>query len=308
MPEFRPRGVFAAALTPLKADGTLDLDSVLPYLEFLAGRGCAGALLFGTTGEGPSFSLAERMALAREAAGVRASHPNFTLLMGTGTPSLSETVEITRGAFNLGMQGVVVLPPYFNRRVSDDGLFAWFSAVIQRGVPADGLILGYHIPQMSGVALSIELIDRIKTAFPQQFAGIKNSWTGEDFVHALGKRFGPELTVLTGFDNYFQLSLGRHAAGCITASASLISPVLRQVWERHQRGEDPTPAQREVNRVREIMDGCPPAPALLKALLARWHGFPDWKLCPPLIGLPEDKVAQCAAALGGPFPPDWSPA
>ncbi len=165
-----PKGVFAAALTPLKADGSLDLDGVVPYLDFLAKRGCHGALLFGTTGEGPSFAPPDRIALGRVALEIRQVHPEFMLLMGTGTPSLAETIGLTRAAFDLGMEGVVVLPPYFNRKVSDEGLFRWFSAILQEAAPEDGFLLGYHIPQMTGVNLSIALMDRLKAAFPGRFA------------------------------------------------------------------------------------------------------------------------------------------
>jgi 4-hydroxy-tetrahydrodipicolinate synthase len=296
-----PKGVFSAALTPLKLDGSLDLDSVLPYYDFLAKRGCHGALLFGTTGEGPSFSAQERMALGRTARAIQQDHPDFVLMMGTGTPSLSETVEMTRGAFAIGMQGVVVLPPYFNRKVSDDGLFDWFSKVLQQAVPEGGFLLGYNIPQMTGVHLSLDLLERLKTAFPRKFVGIKNSWVEADFAVALGERFGPDMLVLTGYDNLFQLSLSKHAVGCITASASVISPLLRQLWDADQAGQDPSAIQAEINRIRAVMDSCPPAPALLKDLLARWHGFPRWNVSPPLVPVSAAAVDAVAEALGGPF-------
>ena len=301
MNQSSPKGVFAAALTPLKADGSLDLDSVVPYLDFLAKRGCHGALLFGTTGEGPSFAPAERVALCRVAVEIRQEHPGFGLLMGTGTPSLSETVELTRAAFEVGMEGVVVLPPYFNRKVSDDGLFRWFGTVIQSAVPEDGFLLGYHIPQMTGVNLTIGLMDRLKSAFPGRFLGVKNSWTELEFAVALGEHFGPDLVVMTGYDNSFQLSLENHASGCITASATLISPVLRRLWDGAQNGQDVSAIQAEVNRVRGVLDSCPPTPALLKALLARWHGFPRWEVCAPLMPTAADAVEKVAQALGGPF-------
>jgi 4-hydroxy-tetrahydrodipicolinate synthase len=296
-----PRGVFAAALTPLKPDGALDLENVLPYLDFLARRGCHGALLFGTTGEGPSFSPAERMALGRIAVDIRGLHPDFMLLMGTGTPSLAETIELTRGAFDLGMQGVVVLPPYFNRKVTDEGLFTWFSQVMRKAVPGDGLLLGYNIPQMTGVSLSINLIDRLKSGFPNQFAGVKNSWTEAGFVQDLGDHFGPDLVVMTGYDNLFQLSLSKHASGCITASATLISPLLRQLWEQARSGQDPSATQLEVNRIRAVMESCPPTPALIKGLLARWHAFPRWDVCPPMIPVTPAALDSAAEALHGPF-------
>jgi len=296
-----PNGVFAAALTPLKPDGSLDLDNVLPYLDFLARRGCHGALLFGTTGEGPSFSPKERLLLAKVALEINQTHPDFMLLMGTGTPSLAETIELTCAAYDLGLPGVVVLPPYFNRKVSDEGLFAWFSAVLRSAVPEGRIFLGYHIPQMTGVPFSLALLDRLKTTFSERFTGIKNSWTEADFAQAVGEAFGARLVVLTGFDNLFQLTLQKHGVGCITASASLVSPILRQLWETFQKGQDTEPIQAELNRIRSVMDAYPPAPALLKGLLARWHGFPCWNVCPPLVPARQEVLDQAEATLRGPF-------
>ncbi len=301
MSDSLPRGVFAAAVTPLKPDGSLDLENVLPYLDFLANRGCHGALLFGTTGEGPSFSPAERMALGRVAVNIRQLHPDFMLLMGTGTPSLAETIDLTRGAFDLGMQGVVVLPPYFNRKVSDEGLFAWFSEVIRKAVPEDGFLLGYNIPQMTGVSLSLNLLDRLKSTFPDQFPGLKNSWTEAEFAQELGDHFGPDLVVMTGFDNLIQLSLNQYASGCITASATLISPLLRKLWDQANCGQDPSAVQMEINRIRAVMDIYPPVPALIKGLLARWHSFPRWNVCLPLIPVTPEALDSAAEALQGPF-------
>ena len=296
-----PSGVFAAALTPLKMDGTLDLDNVLPYLDFLANRGCHGALLFGTTGEGPSFSPRERAALGKIALQITQQHPDFLLLMGTGTPSLSETIELTRSAFDLGFPGVVVLPPYFVRKVSDDGLFHWFSAVLQNAVPQGGCLLGYHIPQMTGVPFSIPLLDRLKTAYPEKFVGIKNSWTEAEFAQSLGEHFGPDLVVMAGFDTLFSLTLNQHGAGCITASATLVSPLLRKLYDTYQAGKDTSAVQAELNRIRAIMDGCPPAPALVKGLLGRWHNLPHWSVSPPLMPIPSEALERVAEELNGPF-------
>ena len=95
-------GIYAAALTPLKPDCSVATDAVVTFLSFLAARECHGALLFGTTGEGPSFSAKERETLLRIAQEVRHTCPQFRLLAGTGTASLDETVELTRMAFDLG--------------------------------------------------------------------------------------------------------------------------------------------------------------------------------------------------------------
>jgi 4-hydroxy-tetrahydrodipicolinate synthase len=278
-------GVFAAALTPLKSDGTLDTDSVPVLLDFLAKRGCHGALLLGTTGEGPSFSVEERKTLFRAALEVRAAHPDFKLLAGTGTPSLTETIELNRAAFDLGFDGVLVLPPYYYRKATDDGLYDWFSQVISKSVPEKGYLLGYHIPNTAGIGFSVQLLAKLKDDFPVQFAGIKDSSHDADFAHNLGDLFGDEMLVLNGTDTYLQLALENYAGGCITAPANLISPYLRAVWDASTEGKDPSAPQARVSRLRHILEKYAPFPPVLKALVARLHNLPRWTVRPPLLSL-----------------------
>ena len=288
-------GVYTAAVTPLKPDSTLDLEAVPVLLRFLASRGSHGALLLGTTGEGPSFSPSERETLLRSARAFRQQAPGFRLLAGTGTPSLGETIDLTKLAFNLGLNGVVVLPPYYFRKVSDDGLFEWFSQVIRKAVPADGCLLGYHIPSVAGVGFSLELIQRLKDAFPIQFAGIKDSSHDADFARSLGERFGADLLVLTGTDSYLQLATKNKAQGCITAAANLISPNLRAVWDAVQAGADPIALQSRVTAERHALEKYPPFAPTLKALMHRLHNLPRWSVRPPLEMLSSEMEEQALA-------------
>jgi len=290
-------GVYAAALTPLKADYSLDLDSVPVYLDFLAKRGCHGALLFGTTGEGPSFSPVERLDLFRTALKVRERHPGFRLLAGTGTPSLTETAELNRAAFDLGFDGVVCLPPYYYRTATDEGLFTWFEAVIARSIPQDRFLLGYHFPGVAGIGFSIPLLSRLKDAFPVQFAGIKDSSHDAELAHNLGDLFGNDLLVLTGTDSYMQLALDNHAGGCITAPANLISPSLRAVYDAFMQGKDPAAAQTMVSEQRHILEKYPPFPPALKALVSKLHGLPRWAVRPPLDPMNEAALESAFAEL-----------
>jgi 4-hydroxy-tetrahydrodipicolinate synthase len=290
-------GIYAAALTPLKADSTPDLEPVPAFLGFLAERGCHGALIFGTTGEGPSFSPEERKAVWNEARKVRETHPDFRLLAGTGTPSLQETIDLTRTAFDLGFEGVVVLPPYYFRTASDEGLFRWFENLIQKAVPADGYLLGYHFPQVSGIGFSLDLLKRLKEAFPVQFAGIKDSSHDPALASTLGATFGADLAVFTGTDSYLSLALQNSAAGCITAPANLISPNLRAVYDAYLRDEDHSEMQTCVTEQRHILEKYTPFPSALKALLAKKYAFPRWPVRPPLVETPEDLVEQAAREL-----------
>ena len=277
-------GVYAAAVTPLREihGSTLDLESVPVLLNFLASRGCHGAVLFGTTGEGPSFSPSEREALMRAASAYRDELPGFRLIAGIGTPSLSETIELTKLAFDLGYDAALSLPPYYFRNATDTGLFNWFSELINKAVPSDKYLLGYHFPRVAGIGFSIELLARLKDAFPTQFAGIKDSSHDAELARNLGEKFGYDMVALTGTDSYVQLAMQNKAAGCITAPANILSPDLRTVWDLMREGKDTSQAQARVTQQREILDKYPPFPPTLKAMLHRLYGLPRWSVKPPL--------------------------
>jgi 4-hydroxy-tetrahydrodipicolinate synthase len=296
-------GVYAASLTPLDSRFAPDLDSLPVYLRFLADEGCHGALLLGTTGEGPSFSPSERESIFRAAARVQEEIPAFRLLAGTGTPSLEESIEITRAAFDAGFDGVVTLPPYYFRRVSEEGLFQWFDMLIRRAVPEGKYLLGYHIPGVSGVPLSPDLLARLKDAHPEKFAGIKDSSHDAAHARALGDRFGDSLLVLNGTDSFLSLALDAGAQGCITAPANLLARDLRRIWDAHLSGGDASEAQTRVRRAREILEGYAPFPPILKALAARFYDFPRWAVRPPLLPVSGDAEAEAAEALQA-----WMPA
>jgi len=299
MPEMHPlAGVYAAAVTPLKADSTIDFESIPLLLRFLASRGCHGALLFGTTGEGPSFSPAEREALLRSARAFRNQLPGFRLLAGTGTPSLSETIDLTKLAFDLGYDGVVVLPPYYYRKASDDGLFKWFSELITKAVPKDKYLLGYHFPGVAGIGFSLDLLARLKDAFPAQFAGIKDSSHDEHFAAQLGRRFGTDLAVFSGTDSHFHLALKNGAQGAITAPANLISPGLREIWDNFQEGKDPSETQARVTEQRHVLEKYMPFPPSLKALLYKLHDLPRWTVKPPLEEIDDKALNQAIKEIG----------
>jgi 4-hydroxy-tetrahydrodipicolinate synthase len=288
-------GVYAAVITPLNEDYSIDLPSLAPLLERLAQRGCHGALILGTTGEGPSFSPEERIALCKAALQMRQTRPDFKLLAGTGTPSLDETITLTKAAFNLGFDGVVTLPPYYFRKAGDEGLLAWFGEVIKRAVPAKGAFFGYHIPPVSGVALSLDLLARLKDAFPDRFTGLKDSSADAEHAQTLGRRFGNDLLIYSGTDSLFQAALAAGASGCITAPANLFSPDLRKVWEAHLKGGQDLAANERLQIARISCDRYPPAPSLIKGILARTEGFTQWPVRPPLTHMAPELIEKALA-------------
>jgi 4-hydroxy-tetrahydrodipicolinate synthase len=286
-------GVHAAAVTPLKANGAPDLDAWPQLLGFLAERGCHGALLLGTTGEGPSFSFDERVAIWRAAAAARPQ--GFVLMAGTGTPSLAETVALNQTAFDLGYEAVVVLPPYFFRNASEDGLFNWFLQVIEKSVPQGGWLLGYHIPAVSGVALSVKLLQRLNTVFPSRFGGLKDSSgdlnSAKAFIAGL-----PGKSVFVGNDKLLADGLFAGAAGSITALANTCSPEARAVYDAFQRGEGTDELQAKLDAARSAMDAMPTAPAYLKTMLQAKHGLPLWPVRAPLQDFSTEQTKNALAA------------
>lgn len=283
-------GVYAAALTPLTQNGAPNLELLPRYLDFLAERGCHGALLLGTTGEGPSFSGAERRALWAAAAEWRKSNPAFRLLAGTGTPSLTESIEYNRFALDLGFDAAVVLPPFYFRRAGEDGLLTWFAQLVEASIPTGNYLLAYHIPQISGVELPPGLLARLSAAFPDRFGGLKDS-SGDPaqakaYVEAL-----PGNAVLVGNDQLVAKSLAGGAAGCITAGANLWSPLLRRIYDGQAE------VQAQVDPLRAAMDGLPPAPAFLKEALRRFHNLDLGPVRAPLQDFDDQQVAAVARAL-----------
>ncbi|MBV8198988.1 MAG: dihydrodipicolinate synthase family protein, partial [Acidobacteria bacterium] len=165
-------GVNPAVLTPMRDDLSVDLDRMAAHCRWLLGRGCNGLAILGTTGEANSLGVDERLAVM-EGIVARGIDP-ARLLPGTGTPALTDTVMLSRRAGELGCRGVLVLPPFFYKGPSDDGLFAYFSEVINRLGDGPAIYL-YHFPQQSAVPFSLDLVSRLLRAFPGRVRGIKDS-------------------------------------------------------------------------------------------------------------------------------------
>jgi hypothetical protein len=192
-----PRGVFCAALTPVAEDLSPDHARFTAHCRRLLEEGCDGIALLGTTGEANSFSSAERQGLleATVAAGIAPDR----LLPSTGVAALTETVALTRHALSLGVTTVVMLPPFYYKGITEDGLFAAYAEVAERVADPRLRIVLYHIPQMSAVPIPFPVIARLREAYPGTFTGIKDSAGDLSHMEALVERF-PGIAVLAGAD------------------------------------------------------------------------------------------------------------
>jgi len=290
-------GVFAAAITPLNEDLSPAVHEIPKYLSFLAERGCHGALLLGTTGEGPSFATSERLAIFKAAVNVKEKYADFQLLAGTGTPSLDETILLSKSAFDLGFDGVVVLPPYYFHQATEDGLYNWFSELIKRAVPAEGNLLGYHFPAQSRVPLNEGLLLRLMKDFPSQFVGIKDSTANAEYGLRANIIFSNKFSVFVGNDTYLAQAVEEGSTGCITALANLYSPSLRKIWDASQLGLDVSETQALINKKRAILNNFPPFGPTIKSLVSHYHDLPLWPVRPPLQPLSTDRTQRSIQEL-----------
>lgn len=291
--DIQPKGVFCAALTPLDADLAPDHAVFVQHCRHLLDEGCDGIALLGTTGEANSFSGAERRALLESA--VRGGIAPERLLPGTGVPAFTETIELTRHALALGITHVLMLPPFYYKDISDDGLYASYSEVIQRIADPRLRIVLYHIPQMSHQPIPHTVIARLRAQYPATIVGIKDS--SGDFANmtAMIEAF-PGFAVLAGADPLLLPLLQKGGAGCITATSNLVARELAYVFRHYKDGDAALDAaQHGIVKARERVSMFPQI-ASLKTLLAQQTGHAGWRrLRPPLLPLTQDQADKLLA-------------
>jgi len=282
-----PKGILAAVLTPMDEDLKPNYHAFAAHCHRLLAAGCHGLSVFGTTGEANSLSVNERLAALEGL--VDNGVPVETLLPGTGSCALTDTVRLSRAA--LGAAGVLVLPPFYYKGVGDDGLFRFFAEVVER-VGDDRLRLYlYHIPQMTGIDLGLPLISRLVDAYPGVVVGTKDSSGDRERIMTLCREF-PDFSVLAGTETLLLETLRGGGEGCISATVNVTSRLARRVHDAHASGKDDEAEalQERLTQVRMSIEAYPVIPAL-KQLLARLTGDEEWRnIRPPLSGLDERRT------------------
>ncbi|ROR35202.1 dihydrodipicolinate synthase family protein [Inmirania thermothiophila] len=300
-------GIWSPTLTPLGDDGAIDVARLAAHVRWQLEGGCHGVVLFGTTGEGPSFTAAERMQALEGllAQGVDARR----LVVGTGCCALPDTVTLTRHALACGCRAVLVLPPFYFKDVSAEGLRAAFAQVVEAVGDARLRMLLYHFPRLSGVPIPPAVLGRLAADFPGVVCGVKDSSGDPDSLHAfLGA--GEGLCVLPGTEALLLAGLRAGAAGCISAGANVNPGGLRAVWAAWQAGDEAAAeaAQAAAGAVRAALAGAPMIPGL-KALTARRTADAAWlAVRPPLRPLDPEAAARLAAAVAAVRPGGGGPA
>ncbi len=287
-------GVNAAVLTPMHADLSVDLDRMAAHCRWLLANGCNGLAILGTTGEANSLGVAERMAVI-EGLIARGIAPRV-LLPGTGTTAITDTVTLTRHAAEHGCRGALLLPPFYYKNPSEDGLFGYFSEVANR-VGGDIRLYLYHFPAQSAVPVTVALLERLLRAFPGVFKGVKDS--SGDFANtaAYVRNFAAQgFEVYCGDDGALRALLQEGGAGCITAASNVGSAVSAMVYANwdHDIGAQ---AQATLAAIRKAVTSAALIPGL-KSLIARHTGDAAWKrMRPPHMALSAEAEARLFATF-----------
>jgi 4-hydroxy-tetrahydrodipicolinate synthase len=272
------RGVVAAVVTPIGDDLEPDLDRFVAFCRHLLDNGCDGLNICGTTGEATSFTVAQRTRIMEAAA---RSLPLDRLMVGTGAAAVGDAVALTSRAAALGFPVALVLPPFYYKGVSDDGLFAFFARLVEATAGQPIPVYLYNFPQMTGLTFSPALARRLKEAFPDRIAGAKDS--SGDLAYAA------ELAKIDGFDAFpsSETALARvdadGFAGCISASVSVTAPLVGRFWR--DRGN--AALAQQVAAARSAISSVPLIPSV-KYLVGRIHDDPEFeRLLPPHLPLTQ---------------------
>src|SRR6266513_1140015 len=267
----RIRGVLAPVLTPFRADLAPDSRRFIAHCKWLLSQNC-GLAVFGTNSEANSLSMEERLNLLDElvAAGVDPAR----MMPGTGCCSIMETVKLTKQAVGNGCAGVLMLPPFYYKDVSEEGLYRYFSEVVQRVGDARLKIYLYHIPPVAVVGITTRLVERLLTAYPDAIAGMKDSsgdWNNtKTFLDAFATRSaGPAPTaraartfdVFVGSESFLLANMRNGGVGTISATANINPAAIHELYQKALAAASAsTPAELEalqgrLNVVRQVFSG-----------------------------------------------------
>ncbi len=289
----RLAGVLSPVVTPFKDDLSPDPERLVQHCRWLLSQN-VGLAVFGTTSEANSLSVEEKISLLDQLvdAGIESSR----LLSGTGHCALTDTVKLTAHAVSIGCAGMLMLPPFYYKDVSDDGLYQSFAEVIERVGSDDLRVYLYHIPPIAHVGIPPHLVERLVTQYPKTVVGIKDSsgdWDNTDALLQLGL---DDFRVFAGSETFLLQNMRGGGAGCISATANINPAAIHDLYENWQSEKAET-MQVELDAVRSTIEKYPMIPAL-KSIIGNFRGEAQWETVrPPLLALADDQKSELLDAL-----------
>ncbi|MDB5578592.1 MAG: 4-hydroxy-tetrahydrodipicolinate synthase [Bradyrhizobium sp.] len=282
-------GVVAAISTPVNESGQPDLERLLVHARYLLDNGCDGLNLLGTTGEATSFDLAQRRSVMQAVA--RSGLPLARFMVGTGAASVSDAVSLTVEAASLGFAGALVLPPFYYKPVTGEGLARYIDAITHATAAHEIPLYLYNFPALSGVAYTPEIVELLLAAFGDRIAGLKDSSGDLAYARTIAG-LSPSLDVFPSNEGTLFEARNGAFAGCISATANVNSADCGRAF--HQGDEA---ALARAVAVRAIFDGLPLVPGI-KHVIARRLDDPSWRrTVPPLTPLGSEEAATIQQRL-----------
>jgi 4-hydroxy-tetrahydrodipicolinate synthase len=290
----RLRGAVAPTLTPFTPDLEPDAAKFVAHCRWLVSQG-AGLAIFGTNSEANSLSVDERLRLTD--ALLEAGVPAAKMMPGTGACSVADAVTLTRHAVKHGAAGVLMLPPFYYKNVSDEGLFDYYAQVIDKVADGNLRVYLYHIPQVTQVPITLKLIEMLRAKFPKTVVGAKDSSGHWDNTKAMLDAFAKDgFDVFPASESTLSQALPLGAAGCISATVNLNPAGIRAVYDNWDKPQGPQ-LQAKADVIRRIFQSPNMIPAM-KHVAAAFSGQRDWALVrPPLVKLADDAAAKLMAEL-----------
>ena len=284
-------GLLVPMLTPFADDLAIDTRRCIEYCEQLFQRGADGVVVFGTTGEANSMTIDERKALltAMVDSGISPSR----LMVGVGGCSVGETTQLMRRSAELGVGGVLLLPPFYYKTpvVTDEGLFGFVEQVIAETADAKSPIYLYHIPQVTQIGWHFDLIRQLINTFPDRIIGEKDSCGDWEHTKTLIDAF-PELDIFPGFELTLLESLRAGGLGCITATGNINVAGIRAICKAfEQNSDDAESLQAKATAVRLAVQEFGPPITVMKSYIAHKTGIDSWaNVRPPLVPLSKTQA------------------
>ena len=286
--------VLSPVLTPFKEDGSPDAQKLLKQCQWLEANG-VGQAIFGTNSEANSMSAPQKMGTltALIEGGLNPAH----MMPGTGATSIDATVNMTRHAVQHKCAGVLMLPPFYYKDVTDDGLFAYFSEVIQKVGDAGLQIYIYNIPPVTKINLSLSLLERLTKEYPKTVVGMKDSSGDWAYTESVIKLLAPSgFRVYAGSEVFLMRALRAGGVGCISATAN-VNPRAIAELAAHWRESDADQRQAALDQVRSVFAQYQMI-AGMKTAVAHFSKDPEWlRVRPPLMQLSADQQAKLLSEL-----------
>jgi 4-hydroxy-tetrahydrodipicolinate synthase len=280
-------GLSCALALPCNKDASIDYNRLAVHACQSLEAGCSSVTVFGTTGEGPSVSMIERERILGALLSARINLKQ-QVIGGIASSSVGDAIEQARILIDRGCRGVLLAPPFYFKNVSDEGLFRWFSQVCEKIGQGPSEVFLYHIPSVTQAALSIDLIARLKAAFPKVIVGVKDSGGDWAYTEPL-LRTHTDLILLIGDERHLAAGIRLGAQGAISGLANVCPEILLKLIAS---GEDNPRIIQLVNVILKF----PVTPAV-KTLLAHLQNEPAWLMVrPPLVPLSEDQATDLARA------------